>query len=70
MEATEEHIGKRIRETREAQNISRGDFATRLGVTRPAVSMIESGARTPSLSLAQRAAEVLGVPLSYLVGRM
>lgn len=42
-------------------------LATRLGVTRPYISMIAAGDRQPSLALAIRIEEETGVPAAAMV---
>jgi Zn-dependent peptidase ImmA (M78 family)/DNA-binding XRE family transcriptional regulator len=43
------HIGARVRRVREAQGMSQGDLAERLGKSQAAVSQWESGRRTPAV---------------------
>ena len=61
--ARESHLkklGKHIRELREAQNISREEMATSLGVTAQYIYMIETGRANPSEKRLTQLADVLG----------
>ena len=53
------HPGKRIREVREAKDLSVRDLARRAGCHGATLFAIESGRRTPSRDLAERLADAL-----------
>lgn len=60
-------LGSRIRELREALDISLREFAKKLGDTSPAhISDIELGRRNPSESLLKQIAQLLRVPFEEL----
>lgn len=50
-----------------ARNMSHEELAQRSGVTRPAISHIESGKRKPSLLMSLKLAESLGKNLSDIL---
>jgi XRE family transcriptional regulator of biofilm formation len=57
-----------IKRLREEKGLTPEELATRAGVTRPYVSMIESGERkSPSLPVLKRLAKALGVPVTALL---
>ncbi|NDF11802.1 MAG: XRE family transcriptional regulator [Proteobacteria bacterium] len=57
-------VAKRFKELRKANGLSHARLAERAKVTRPALSHIESGKRKPSLQMALKIAQALGVRLS------
>lgn len=60
-------FGKRLRTLREERGWSQEEFADRAGLHRTYVSAVERGVRNPTLSVLERLAKALGVPLSRLV---
>ena len=44
-------VGSRIKELRVSQKITQNDFASRLGVTKSAISSYENGSRLPSYDI-------------------
>jgi len=53
---------------REARGLTQAELATEARVTRPYITMLESGVRkTPSLPMLQRLAKALGVPVTALL---
>lgn len=50
-----------LRKIRELRKMSEGDLAIVIGVSRPCINMISNGHRLPSLPVALRIAEALGV---------
>src|SRR5690349_25177185 len=62
------NIGERLRELREARNISMRALATRSGLSANALSMIERGKASPSVSTLYRLAEALGISITSFLG--
>ncbi len=60
-------LGKTIRILRQAKAMKLSDVAQGSGVSVPYVSLLESGARQPSLDVIRRIATTLGVPSEALV---
>jgi quercetin dioxygenase-like cupin family protein/DNA-binding transcriptional regulator YiaG len=58
------NVGERLRELREARNISMRALATRSGLSANALSMIERGRASPSVSTLYKLAEALGVSIT------
>jgi transcriptional regulator with XRE-family HTH domain len=56
-------IGQRLREIREAKNMSQGDIAERTGLVRPYISRVENGHTIPGLETLERWAHALEMPL-------
>lgn len=65
---TTETLGERIRATRQAAGLSQEKLAERLGLTRQAVTKWETGQSAPSTENLLHLAEVLGVPVTDLLG--
>ena len=59
-------VGERITELRKSQNISQGDLAKCMGVSRQAVSKWENGLSSPDTVNLIRLAEVLETDVEYL----
>ena len=58
------NIGERLRELREARNISMRTLASRSGLSANALSMIERGKASPSVSTLYKLAEALGISIT------
>jgi transcriptional regulator with XRE-family HTH domain len=56
-------IGAKIRELREAKNLSHGDIEKRTGLFRSYTSRVEHGHTVPSIGTLEKYANALGVPL-------
>lgn len=56
-------IGQRLREIREAKNLSQGDIAEGTGLVRPYISRVENGHTIPGLETLEKWARALGMPL-------
>ena len=56
-------FGANVRRLREAKGLSQEAFGFAAGIDRTYVSGIERGARNPTLTVAQKFADGLGVPL-------
>lgn len=61
-------VGLRIRDARRRADMTQQELATYCGVSRAAVAQWEGGTTRPSLAHLQRAAEGLGVWVSWLTG--
>ncbi len=61
-------VGARLRELREARNISMRGLATASGLSANALSMIERGKTSPSVSTLYKLADALGVPITAFFG--
>jgi len=59
-------FGTNVRRLRKQLGLSQEAFALEAGIDRTYVSGVERGARNPSLTVAQKFADGLGVPLSLL----
>lgn len=62
------NIGERLRELREARNISMRTLATKSGLSANALSMIERGKASPSVSTLYKLAEALGISITAFFG--
>lgn len=63
-------FGQRLRELRKSRDLSQGDLANLLGVTRQAVSQYELGVREPNYEILQKIADCFRVDMDYLLGRV
>ena len=62
-------MGDRIRARRQELGLSQQSLAAQVGVSRPTISELESGARTTmNTDTAKKLARALGVSIDYLVG--
>jgi transcriptional regulator with XRE-family HTH domain len=61
-------VGQNIRYFRHAKNLTQVELASKVGVAPPYISQIESGIRLPSLKVARRIAEALGLDVTVLLG--
>lgn len=59
-------IGQRLREFREAKNLSQGDIERRTGLIRCYTSRVENGHTVPSIETLEKFARALEVPLYQL----
>ena len=59
--------GKKIKELREAAEISQEALARDVGIAQPIMSYIERGLKQPSVSTLKRIADRLNVPMDDLV---
>ena len=67
-DAVSVNIGERLRELREARNISMRALATKSGLSANALSMIERGKVSPSVSTLYKLADALGVSITAFFG--
>lgn len=61
-------VGNRIKELRVSQKITQNDFASRLGVTKSAISSYENGSRLPSYDILIKISRIFKVSTDYLLG--
>ena len=61
-------VGSRIKELRSSQKITQNDFASRLGVTKSAISSYENGSRLPSYDILIKISRIFKVSTDYLLG--
>src|SRR5512139_3830154 len=67
-EAISVNVGKRLSELREARNISMRALAARSGLSANALSMIERGRASPSVSTLYKLSDALGVSITAFFG--
>jgi len=67
-DAVSVNIGERLRELREMRNISMRALATRSGLSANALSMIERGKASPSVSTLYKLADALGISITAFFG--
>lgn len=67
-EAASVDVGARLKELREARNISMRTLATKSGLSANALSMIERGKTSPSVSTLYKLADALGVSITSFFG--
>lgn len=67
-DAVSVNIGERLRELREARNISMRALAARSGLSANALSMIERNKASPSVSTLYKLADALGVSITLFFG--
>ena len=63
-DAVSVNVGERLRELREARNISMRTLAARSGLSANALSMIERGKASPSVSTLYKLSDALGVSIT------
>jgi XRE family transcriptional regulator, regulator of sulfur utilization len=61
-------VGQRLREERQARNLSLDDLSRASGVSRAALSQIETRKSSPSIAVMWKVAVGLGVPFAELLG--
>ena len=61
-------LGERVRELRRGRGLTLEELAERSGVSRAMISKVERGEKNPTLVVAAKLAEGLGVTLSQLAG--
>lgn len=62
-----EKLGNNLKRIRTEKNISQGDIARELGVSRGFVSNLENGKTNPTLATISRVADALGVSADELL---
>lgn len=63
-----ERLGARVKEIRRRRGLTLEDLAERAGVSRAMISKVERGEKNPTLVVAAKVAEGLGVAFSELLG--
>jgi transcriptional regulator with XRE-family HTH domain len=63
----EQRVAARVREIREAQDLSQGELARLAGTSRSLVSGLEAGTKVPTVKTLGLLADALGVPVEDLV---
>lgn len=58
-------IGRKLKELRNSRDLKQSELAEMVGLSRPAISNIESGKRSLTLSTLKRFCEVYGIDISY-----
>jgi transcriptional regulator with XRE-family HTH domain len=61
-------IGKIIADLRKERDMSQSELANKTGISQVMVGKYERGDASPSVEVAKKIADVLGVSLDYLVG--
>jgi len=61
-------ISERLKELRAARGYSQSELAEKLHVSKSTISMIEAGARKPSLEVLEMIADFFNVTIDYLGG--
>ena len=62
-------FGKRLAAARERRGLSQQELADKLGMTRSMIAYYESRAKNPTLEFIEKAADLLKVSVSDLIGR-
>jgi DNA-binding XRE family transcriptional regulator len=61
-----QRLGQNIRRLRRARGLAQEKFALQFGIDRTYVSGVERGERNPTVTVVQRFADALGVPIAEL----
>ena len=59
----------RLRELRNAKDLSQSDFAKQLGISKSSVNMYERGEREPNFKMLEQIADYFNVDMDYLLGK-
>lgn len=62
-------LKNRVKELRARFNLTQGDLADKVGVTRQTIVSLEKGSYTPSLLLAMNIAEVFEMPIEEIFSK-
>ena len=65
---TDFSLGKRLQTARHMAHMTQDTLAQKLFISRSGWANYENNARTPTIATLQKAAEIMGVSLSYLLG--
>jgi transcriptional regulator with XRE-family HTH domain len=63
-------VGKELQQAREAAGLTQEQAAFRAGLSRPYVSQLERGLKSPTLEALFRLCDALGITASELIGRV
>ncbi|WP_245601448.1 XRE family transcriptional regulator [Mesoaciditoga lauensis] len=61
-------IGERIKKLRASKKLKVRELADMLGITQPALSMIEAGRRGISIEIARKLSDIFNVSIDYILG--
>lgn len=61
------NLGEKITKIRKQKNLSQGDLADKIGVSRDAIGKYERGDIMPTADKAKKIADILGVSLDFLM---
>ena len=59
----------RLKELRQQRGLSQSDLAKKLNISKSTISMLEVGARQPSIEMLEQIADFFNVSLDYLNGK-
>ena len=59
---------RNLQKAREAKGYSQVKLAIETGISQQSITFYESGTRVPSLEVAQKLSQILGVSIDYLIG--
>lgn len=62
------NIGEHITQLRKQQNISQGELAKKVGVSRTIIGNYERNTNTPSIEVLIKLSKVFNVSVDYLIG--
>ncbi len=63
------NFGSILKNLRISRNITQGELAAKLGISRSAVGMYETGGREPDFEMMEAIADIFNVDMDYLMGR-
>lgn len=63
------NFGSILKNLRLSRNITQGELAVKLGISRSAVGMYETGGREPDFEMMEAIADIFNVDMDYLMGR-
>lgn len=64
----EQKFGDRLKAIRLERHMSQDEFAALLGTSKQVISRYETNQRTPKITVANKYAEILNIPLNALLG--
>jgi len=67
MDDVRQHLAANLRRLRQEKGLSQEAFADEAGLHRPYVSDIERGARNPTITVVEKLARALDVPMGRLL---
>ena len=62
------NFGSILKNLRLSRNITQGELAAKLGISRSAVGMYETGGREPDFEMMEAIADIFNVDMDYLMG--